>query len=262
LVELSFIWLTAGHIGCNHCAGVFIFGAQPAGASSSSKSIKQMADDLTLLDQVKTWLTSSPRGEDGRIPPERELAEQFGVKRAQLRKALGILQSEGFVRRHVGRGTYFAEPSTVLPTADKLEIYTSPYESMQVRLILEPEIAKLAAHKATGVQIAELRNLNLKMRAAQNWTVYDELDCKFHSVLAEATGNRLLSEMQSLVNAVRRTVIWGYLIKRSPKPTPDYHSFAEHDAIAEAVARRDRDSAASAMRKHLSVIASKLFKEL
>jgi DNA-binding FadR family transcriptional regulator len=220
-----------------------------------------MDDDQTLLDKVRTWLSNSPRADDGRIPPERELAEQFGVKRGQLRKAFDVLETEGLLRRHVGRGTYFAEPALALPAPDNLAIYTSPYESMQVRLILEPEIAKIAAYKATGARIAELRDLNSQMRAAQRWPVYDELDCRFHGVLAEASGNRLLAEMQSLLNAIRRTVIWGYLIKRGPVPTPDYHSFAEHDAIVEAVARRDRDAAGLAMRRHLSAIASKLFEE-
>jgi DNA-binding FadR family transcriptional regulator len=103
-----------------------------------------------------------------------------------------------------------------------------------------------------------MRELNLRMRSAKVWSEYEDLDWKFHDLLAEATGNFLLVEMQRMVNGVRRAVVWGHLEKRPIGPEADYHSFAEHDAIIEAIAQRRRKDAADAMLLHLKSTASSL----
>jgi DNA-binding GntR family transcriptional regulator len=72
----------------------------------------------------------------------------------------------------------------------------------------------------------------------------DDLDWKFHDVLAEATGNVLLVEIQRIVNRARRAVVWGHLEKRPVGPEADYHSIAEHDAIIDAIAKEAREGAA------------------
>jgi DNA-binding GntR family transcriptional regulator len=89
------------------------------------------------------------------------------------------------------------------------------------------------------------------MRGAKTWDAYAELDWRFHNLLAEATGNVVLVEIQRLVNSVRRYVVWGNLIKRPVGPDSDYHSFLEHEQIVEAIANRDGDAARQAMLDHL-----------
>jgi len=129
---------------------------------------------------------------------------------------------------------------------------------MQARIILEPEIARWAALKATSSQVAAMRELNLRMRSAKVWSEYEDLDWKFHDLLAESTGNFLLVEMQRMLNGVRRAVVWGHLEKRPIGPEADYHSFAEHDAIIDAIAQRRRKDAADAMLLHLKSTAASL----
>lgn len=235
---------------------------QSAGRSVQDTSM-QPGSTLSLL---RDWLASADLSENGRLPPERDLAERFAVKRAQIRKALAVLEAEGRVWRHVGKGTFLsAGPSggargslSGPPDIEAIADRTSPPEAMQARLIIEPELARLAALKATSAQIAELRDLCHRMRAAVTWSAYEELDWRFHNLIAEASGNTLLVEVQHLVNGVRRSVVWGRLAKRPVGPSPDYHSFDEHDAIVQAVAERDRRGAADAMRRHLASTASSL----
>jgi DNA-binding FadR family transcriptional regulator len=227
-------------------------------------------DQTTTLGGLRAWLAEAgavPEG--GRLPPERELAARFGVKRGEVRKALAVLEAEGRVRRHVGQGTFLIEhragednndrPLSVAEIAD----VTSPLEAMQARRILEPEVARLAALNATSAQIAELRQAAARVFDARTWGEYLDLDGRFHTLIAEATGNKLLVEMLRLVEGVRSAVIWGQLEERRPVgPTADYHSFAEHDAIVEAVANRDRRGAADAMRRHLDSSIAALREEV
>lgn len=212
-----------------------------------------------VLSRLRQGLAEGLVATDGRLPAERDLATRLGVNRGEIRKALAVLELEGSLRRHVGRGT-FATRAAPRRGADLAEIAdtTSPPEAMQARAILEPELARLAALQATAAQIAELRRLAGAMRGVADWATYEALDYRFHELIAEAAGNRLLMEVERLVNGVRRAVVWGHLALRPIGPSPDYHSFDEHDAIVAAIARRDRAGAAEAMRRHLDSTAGAL----
>jgi DNA-binding FadR family transcriptional regulator len=205
------------------------------------------------IAQLKTWLEEAELPADGRLPAERELADTLGLSRAELRKSLAILEAEGMIWRHVGKGTFLAGPQQ-RQKADmsSLAHRTSPPEAMQARMIIEPEVAALAARQATGAQIQHLRALCVQMRSASGWPEYQQLDGDFHAALATSTGNSLLAELHAIVNDVRRSVVWGGLAKRTLGPPKDYHSFAEHEMIVTAIENRDRQGAAEAMRRHLS----------
>ena len=212
-----------------------------------------------LLQQFREWLAVAPLPGDGRLPPERALAEKFGVNRAELRKAYAVLEAEGRLWRHVGKGTFVKDRTTpshamVNALADR----TTPLEAMQARRVIEPELARLAALNATRAHIAMMRARCAEMRQARSWAEYEEVDARFHATIAEAAGNSLLAELHAVVNGVRRSVVWGNLNIRPTGPSADYHSFAEHDAIVDAIDRRDRRGAAEAMIKHLNVIVSTL----
>lgn len=222
-----------------------------------------MRANIEILAQFREWLSDAQLPDDGRLPPERELAERFGVKRAEIRKALAVMEEEGRLHRHVGRGTFLAREEHIEIPADALVIArrTSPPEAMQARIIVEPEIARLAALRATATQIAAMKDFCVQMRRSKTWSEYEDLDWRFHNLLADASGNNLLLEIQRLVNGVRRAVVWGHLAKRPVGPSPDYHSFEEHDAIVEAIANRDRRGAADAMRRHLNSTASTMLED-
>jgi DNA-binding FadR family transcriptional regulator len=216
-------------------------------------------DKLAVVD-LKALISKIDLPPDGRLPPERELAERLGISRAELRKSLAMLEAEGVLWRHVGKGTFLAKHSrnTDKPDVASIAHRTSPPEAMQVRMILEPEVAGLASRVATGAQIAELKALCIEMRRATSWPDYQQLDVRFHTTLAQAAGNSLLAELHGIVNEVRRSVVWGGLAKRTLGPPKDYHSFAEHEAIVSAIEVRDRVGAMDAMRTHLNATSTDL----
>ena len=102
--------------------------------------------------------------------------------------------------------------------------------------------------------------LNVPRRRA-TWREYEIQDDIFHRTVAEASDNLLLLSLFDQLNGVRRAVAWGNVTRRSAQPSPDHSSFAEHDAIAMAIANRDPVTAYEAMRAHLRSVSQRLFGE-
>jgi DNA-binding FadR family transcriptional regulator len=223
-----------------------------------------MADDITdatALSRLRAYLAQIEMPLDSRLPPERELAESLGVTRAGLRKALAVLEGENQIWRHVGRGTFIgSRPIENMTDVAAITRRTNPAEVMRTRLVLEPEVARMAALNATSAHIAEMRMCMQRTRAAQTWRQYEAWDNRLHRVIAESTQNSLLLALLDTLNAVRRAVVWGRLRVDKVKPAANHHSFDDHEAIVAAIEDRDMDRAAAAMRAHLENVERNLLR--
>ena len=211
------------------------------------------------LDRLKAFIAEGDYQLNSRLPPERELCGLLGVKRTALRKALGTLEFEGQLWRHVGKGTFMgSRPDEDLTDIRTITGRTNPVEVMRTRQLIEPEIARLAALNATGRDVEEMRLCMAKSRAAESWRQYESWDNRLHRVIAESTQNNLLLALFDTLNSVRRAVVWGRLRSNKLKPDPNHHSFAEHEALVEAIAERDMERAAENMRRHLESVERNL----
>jgi len=221
----------------------------------------------TTLNRVRTWLVATEMTTGSRLPAERKFAMRLGVSRAELRKALMMLEAEGCLERKVGCGTFLVHPVTpgrgavAAGNVAALAERTGPHEAMIARLTLEPELAQLAALHASRSQLSELRRLARAMSRADTWHSYEALDAAFHDLIAESSGNGLLHEVHRVVNGVRMVVVWRRLSPRNVAPPSDYHSFTEHDAIVTALEERDRAGAQRAMRRHLRSTLDEMTKD-
>jgi DNA-binding FadR family transcriptional regulator len=212
-----------------------------------------------IVTQLRAYLAQAELPEDGRLPPERDLATALGVTRTELRKALGTLEAEGQIWRHVGKGTFMGNrPTDTLSDITALAKRTNPAELMRARFIIEPEIARAAALTATPMHLRELRMCQARTREAATWRQYENWDTRLHRTVAEATQNIPLLGMFDMLNALRRAVTWGRLRSTPVKPSPDHHSFAEHETIITAIENRDMNGAAAAMRVHLQSVERNL----
>jgi DNA-binding FadR family transcriptional regulator len=211
------------------------------------------------LVQLQAYLAQMDLSGETRLPAERELCESLGVSRGELRKALAILEKDGRIWRHVGKGT-FVGSGPIEETIGISEIAgrTNPADVMRSRLIIEPEIAREAALHATLDDIAGMRHSLVHMRDAASWRQYENFDNLLHRQIAQASGNNVLLGLFDVLNAVRRTVVWGRLRVDGVRPPADHHSFADHDKIVEAIADRDLAGAASSMRLHLMQVGRRL----
>lgn len=213
------------------------------------------------LVQLRAYIGQGEFTRNDRLPPERKLCADLGVSRSELRKAFAVLESEGVIWRHVGRGTFIGDGNGVgeYPFVSAIAKRTPPREVMHARAVLEPLLSREAALHATAEDVEELRRISAKTRTAKTWREYEALDNQFHRLIAKATQNTPLVAMFDQLNELRRTVVWGRLRKRSEHPPLNHHSFSEHDAILEAVENRDADSSESLMRRHLQSVSSSLF---
>jgi DNA-binding FadR family transcriptional regulator len=100
-----------------------------------------------------------------------------------------------------------------------------------------------------------------RSKLAATWKEYEVQDDVFHRTIAEASDNLLLLSLFDQLNGVRRAVAWGSVSRQSARPSPDHSSFAEHEVIADSIARRDPVAAYEAMRKHLRSVSQRLFGE-
>jgi len=216
-------------------------------------------DGHSALVQLRAFIANQNIPSGQRLPPERELVELLGVTRNDLRKALALLEAEGSIWRHVGRGTFVgAKPDGDTSASPANAERASPVEVMNARLLIEPALAGFAASHASTADLRELRMLADRCRNARNWREYEAQDNALHRAIAESSNNTVLTAVFDTLNSIRRTVVWGRDRANDGPPPEDHHSFAQHDRIVDAISNRDAVEARAEMREHLDAVARKL----
>jgi GntR family transcriptional regulator, transcriptional repressor for pyruvate dehydrogenase complex len=208
-----------------------------------------------IVQQVEESIHKGALKAGDQLPPERELAEQFGVSRTAVREAVKALREKGLVEAYPGRGTFITDGSsyTIRQSLDRMmrsghEGFTSLAE---VREILEPEIAALATTRAGEEDIAAMREQVAAMDAAKgDPEAYIEADLDFHLALAEAADNAIiLSLIDSIVGLLREQRMGIFQVDGGPE-RGQYH----HKRILEAIEHRDPVGARDAMKAHLKQV--------
>jgi GntR family transcriptional regulator, transcriptional repressor for pyruvate dehydrogenase complex len=217
----------------------------------------KVVQTLRLYEQIVQQIEDSILKGDLRggeqLPAERDLAQQFGVSRTAVREAMKTLREKGLVEAYAGRGTFVTNETarSMRHTLDRM-MRSGPSESaghlVEVREILEPEIAALAAKRADEEARCAMRESITVMDASRlDPEGFIEGDLDFHLALAEAAGNPLiLSLIDSIVGLLREQRLRTYHIDGGPE-RGQYH----HKRILEAIERRDPLGAREAMFAHL-----------
>jgi GntR family transcriptional repressor for pyruvate dehydrogenase complex len=208
-----------------------------------------------IVQQVEESINKGALKPGDQLPPERELAEQFGVSRTAVREAVKTLREKGMVEAYPGRGTFITDGSsyTMRQSLDRLmKSGNEGFASLaEVREILEPEIAALATTRADAEDLAAMRQQVATMDAAKrDPEAYIEADLDFHLALAEAAGNPIiLSLIDSIVGLLREQRMGIFQVDGGPE-RGQYH----HKRILEAVEHRDPVGAREAMKAHLKQV--------
>lgn len=219
------------------------------------------ADDV--VSKLRSYIAEGGFKPGERLESERDLIVRLDVTRARLRKALDALEHEGAIWRHVGKGTFIASADAGYGRGNLADLsqQVSPVQLMRARLSLEPAITREAALHASADALRQLKDSRDRAINAPDWDEYEAQDDNFHRALAEATDNILLLSLFDHLNAVRRAVAWNTVKRTSARPDRTHSSFAEHDAIVDAIEGRDPHAAHAAMRRHLGSVAARLFGE-
>jgi GntR family transcriptional repressor for pyruvate dehydrogenase complex len=206
-----------------------------------------------IVQQIEDSIQEGALKPGDQLPAERELALQFGVSRTAVREAVKTLREKGLVEAYAGRGTFITSgtSSSIRVTLDRM-MKTGQAEGTQhlaeVREILEPEIAALAATRSDEESLVEMREaVRIMDNAKLDPDAFIEADLDFHLALAEAAANPLiLSLIDSIVGVLREQRMRIFKVDGGPE-RGQYH----HKRILEAIENRDPTGARAAMRAHL-----------
>jgi GntR family transcriptional repressor for pyruvate dehydrogenase complex len=206
-----------------------------------------------IVQQVEESIQRGALKLGAQLPPERELAEQFGVSRTAVREAVKALREKGLVEAYPGRGTFITGGTSysIRQSLDRMMKMGQAEGSVflaEVREILEPEIAALAAKRADQEQLTAMQEEIAKMDAAKkDPDAFIEADLDFHLALAEAAANPIiLSLIDSIVGLLREQRMRIFHVEGGPE-RGQYH----HKRIMEAVEKSDALGAREAMKAHL-----------
>lgn len=206
-----------------------------------------------LAEALRSQISDGTLGPGARLPSERDIADKYRLSRNTVREALRQLETVGLVYRRPGSGTYVSDEPALAFGASLATTGANDSMShvMDLRLVIEPGIAKRAAMRARG-QASNLRSIldaasEEVSRQNPSITALRDLDVGFHTELARLSLNPLLTELLAMSNdlmapsradafltieRVRSSVRW-------------------HGKIFEAVMSRDGDAAFKAMEQHL-----------
>lgn len=195
-----------------------------------------------------------------RLPSERSLAKQLRCSRETLRKSLARLENDGELWRHVGQGTFRGRRPNHLPIRETLVIEgATPPDVMRARLLLEPQVAAEAAHRASEDDVAMLRTKVEAGRNGQDRQACEAADAAFHNAIAEVADNPLLIQMLTFLSGTRRRIAWqrewDRIYRRMGVDEFRTVHSDQHARVVAAISKADAQEAATAMKDHLETIA-------
>jgi GntR family transcriptional repressor for pyruvate dehydrogenase complex len=205
-----------------------------------------------LADDILSLIVSNHMQPGEKLPNETILSEKLNAGRSSVREAMKLLVSRNIIEVRQGSGTYVSsrmgmcdDPLGLVLFGDNPKLV---YDLIQIRILVEPAIAAMAASSATESDIREIYRLceeaEKKFRAGEDST---EADIAFHQAVARGSKNLVAPRLTPIIN---RTVESVAKMTRS-KPFED--AFMIHRDIAEAIAAHDQTEAKDAMLLHLII---------
>ena len=194
------------------------------------------------------------------LPSEKQLMEALGVSRLPLRealsrlKALGVIsvrQGKGAVIRDVNVSNLFRQLSPIMRSQGNLR----PADMIEVRLSLEPSVARLAAIRRDEKALIQLEDCIIRMESAlADKAGFIQGDMEYHQILAMATGNPALDILVSTIHDIMYATQWGFHDSAETRQ----QSVEHHKRILEAIKNGDSSAAAKAMEEHLNDVEANM----
>jgi DNA-binding FadR family transcriptional regulator len=211
-----------------------------------------------IAEQVRQLMSSGEFALGSRLPAERDLALQLGVSRPSVREALIALEVEGMIEVRTGSGIYVRQNTAAKSTASAAELDDNtpanwgPLEVMSARILVEAEVAALAAANAQKGDLKAIKSglQQMKLEAARD-EVPRQGDEAFHEAIAQACGNSVLLDTVQRYWMARNGPLFERLGDYFEHPVSWQTAIAEHQEVMHAIEARDSSAARKAMQKHL-----------
>ncbi|MFJ3057047.1 FadR/GntR family transcriptional regulator [Herbaspirillum sp. NPDC087042] len=220
-----------------------------------------------IADKIADKIRAGDFPVGSRLPGERDLAEVLSVSRSSVREALIALELSGYVEVRLGSGVYVTMPRQSAASASSsggegvagasiAAADIGPFELLEARLLIEPEVAALAAQHASEPQLEQLRK---ERDDLADGATPSHLDRRFHSVIAASCGNSALEAMVlSLRDLSEANPVYQRLDEHLVGRNAWNAARTEHVRIANAILDRDPIRARHEMYAHLIAIMARL----
>lgn len=225
---------------------------------TTSSQQKRTYEEIGL--RLQTLVQAGNLGPGDRLPPERRLAEMFGVSRNSVREAIKSLEQQGLLVSRPGAGTYIAQDAQATLASALGQAFARARHHLEdifeLRLLLEPQIARLAAQRVTPGEIEELQGLlEAYADSLRDGRPVFALDQAFHDAIAAATKNqsviRLMEHVHDLMGESRDEAL--------QSPSRNVTALDDHRKILSALSARNPEAARQAMTDHLEHTRSIVF---
>ncbi|MBP2636614.1 MAG: GntR domain protein [Firmicutes bacterium] len=212
-----------------------------------------------VIEQIKKLIVDGKLQPGDKLLSERELSEKLNVSRASVREAFSALEMMGVITIHPGEGSFvrqvsfegMLEPLSFLLQVDVDDVM----KLLEVRKILELEIASLAAKRATAEDIQNMRQaLQLMVDEVNSGEIGVAADAEFHFAILEAAHNPILIKLMSAVSDLMTSTLQFsrqklFLQKDMPKLLHESHC-----DIFQAIIQKKPQAARKLMEKHLTMV--------
>ncbi len=188
-----------------------------------------------------------------KLGSERAMAEALNVKRHQLRRALKALRANGEIAPAEAK-----RKPLVGHNGEYLVRDTNPMEVIEMRIAIEPFLARLAALRASPGEMAAIEEAATTAAGTDSGAA----DLKFHKLIAASSGNKLAASLYGLLRRVASDARLRVNASRPVCPKRTQQRDAEHRAIAQAILARDPDVAEQVMRLHLAAVQKLIVERL
>ncbi|MEE9433772.1 MAG: FadR/GntR family transcriptional regulator [Sphingorhabdus sp.] len=213
-----------------------------------------------VADQLLSMIEGGTYGAGTRLPSERRLSEEFGVGRPVIREAIVALEIMKAVTVKANSGIYVNTQQKPSPDHE-VDLDVGGFELLDARMLIESEIAYLAANAITESGIADLEATMQDMRDANSRGEIDvaELcDDRFHEIIAEQLDNSVLYDIVSEMNVAHQRSPLAVRLFARIHGRGMGRRIEEHELILEALRERDANGARAAMRSHLGCVIAEL----
>lgn len=218
---------------------------------SKFSNIKNTLLAEQVQEQIYQYILETPYEIGAKLPNEFELADRFGVGRSTIREAVKLLISRGILEVRRGSGTYVInttpidqDPLGLHAIEDKMSL---AMDLVNLRIILEPGIAEMAALNATEEDIVKLKNLcDVVEKKIESGESYIQDDIAFHTCVAECSKNKVIEQLIPIID----TAVLMFVNVTHKKLTKE--TIMTHRAVTDAIAEHDAVGARSAMMMHMT----------
>ena len=205
-----------------------------------------------IADKIIDLIESKELLPGEKLPSEQELMKELNVGRGTIREAIKSLVSRNIVEIRRGVGTFVAKNTGVVEDPLGFSFINNKKklvkDSMDVKLLLEPSIARWAARNATDSEILEIIELSKRIeKAILNDEDYSDLDVEFHTKIANSSRNLVIENLIPILNMnIRSLIDVTHAVLKE-------HTILSHKKIANAIKERDEEMAERLMREHIEI---------